>query len=283
MADVCDHCGHSVALNEAVCPVCGKSAGFPNVKEAEQVAETVALDQRYDQAVRDAQARSAGGIAGAFESVLINSYAVFNADPEFVDSFLTNSKTLYASYGLQVRSQVRRVAALQDDKARHSVEGAFFGSYAEEIRYAALSLGGPGVISYGALAVRLQENAIAHRATLLEQNTYHFCKQHDLRLLQPIPCGFRATWANRAKLAVTKLANRLTATTLAQQFPALLLHSVGDRATDEFIEVHIYGRLNESSVVEVSGSTPSKRSRNGSLISKIKDMLNKTGRKWLEV
>lgn len=279
----CDKCGHDVALNEEFCPKCGQHAGFPNVKEAERVEETDALERRYAKAISDAGARSDSVIVREFETSLQHSYAVINAEPEFVEQLLTSSRNLYATYALQVRSQVRRIAAPENDKERRSVEAAFFGSYAEEIRYAALSLGGPGVISYGSLALHLADDAIGHRATLLEQNTYHFCQTHDIRLLGPIPYGYRAAWGNRGKLAVAKLAHRLTAATPHHQFPALLLRSSGDRAKDEFIEVHIYGRISEASVEAVAGVTSAGRSRKANIVRKIKEILKRKRRLWVEV
>jgi hypothetical protein len=101
--------------------------------------------------------------------------------------------------------------------------------------------------------------------------------------MDPIPPGYRATWGNRCKLGVAKLADHLKAATAHQHFAALLLRDAGDRAKDEFIEVHIYGMLNEASIAAIAGSTPSGRSRTAAVIRKIKDLLKKVKRPWIEI
>jgi len=75
------------------------------------------------------------------------------------------------------KSRVREVGV--DDARRRSVESILFGSYGEEIRYAALSLGGLGLVSYGPITMVMSEPAIAQRASLLEYNSFQFVEQLD--------------------------------------------------------------------------------------------------------
>jgi hypothetical protein len=74
-----------------------------------------------------------------------NTFAVVNVSLRFLFQFITDEKSLYYAYGPGVRGQVRRLAKEDDDQRRKTVEGLVFGTYGENIRYAASSLDGTGV------------------------------------------------------------------------------------------------------------------------------------------
>jgi hypothetical protein len=157
-----------------------------------------------------------------------------------------------------------------------------FGGYAAEIRYAALSLDGRGLKSFGSYAIKLREVTIIERATLLEDNSYQFIWKHNIQPREDIPPGYKATWRERHKLAVAKLAGQISSGTTEQEHSKILLFSEGDRATDEFIEVHIYGRFDNKAIESVKGiSTISGKYERASL-SIIKDHLKSAGKAWIE-
>ena len=165
------------------------------------------------------------------------------------------------------------------DRRRRSVEGLIFGDYAEEIRYAALSLSGNGVVSYGPYAMQLSDVAIAKRATLLEENSYDFVETYAMRPGDPIPPGYRSTWQDRHKLAVAKIAERVSKTTPPDAHPALLLSSEGNYEGDDFIEVHIYGPFNPRAIAAVHGHSSTKNAVEGAKLRAIKDILTRAGKK----
>lgn len=142
-----------------------------------------------------------------------------------------------------VKGQLRKPAEFESDRHRLTVEGVMFGSYGENIRYAALSLDGAGLRSYGSYSLRFREVAINRRATLLEENSYVFVEKHGMTAGKEIPSGYRSTWEEREKLALAKLAQRITPASSEGDFPGILLFSEGDYKTDDFIEIHIYGLL----------------------------------------
>lgn len=57
------------------------------------------------------------------------------------------------------------------------------------------------------------------------------------------PRGHRATWSERARLCVAKLADRIKPTIRREQFSQLLLHPGRSPKQDGFVEVHIWGPM----------------------------------------
>ena len=46
--------------------------------------------------------------------------------------------------------------------------------------------------------------AVQTRTSVFEENVFNFVKNHKLAADDPIPAGFRASWQERGKLAVSK-------------------------------------------------------------------------------
>ncbi len=172
-----------------------------------------------------------------FDGSMKNTSAVINVDIDFLYAFVTNEKLLYSTYGRSVRTQIRKPAKGEDDTHRLGVEGALFGSYSEEIRYGALSLDGAGVKSYGQYAIKLREVAVSERTSLMEDNSFVFVEKHNIRSSKDVPPGYTSTWQERNKLAVAKLAPRVTGSTSEAEYSGILLYSEGKYETDDFIEV----------------------------------------------
>ena len=123
-------------------------------------------------------------------------------------------------------------------------DGTLFGIPGGQITYAALSLDGSGLISYGPVTLLLKDEAINHRASLLEENSFKL-----LGRFSKIPKGYRAIWAKRADLAIAKLlrqecVEKTRGATSRDARAKLILYQVGNRATDEFIEVHLWRGFN---------------------------------------
>ncbi len=217
-----------------------------------------------------------------FDADMRKTCAVVSMKLGDLHSFLTNPQSLYSTYALQVRGEVRKPARPQDDRDRGTVDSMIFGTYGEHIRFAVLSLDGSGVKSYGPYDVQLREVAISHRATLLEENSYHFLETHDMRPRQKLPSGYRSTWQDRHKLAVAKLAGYITEDTSPEDHAGLLLVSEGNRATDSLIEVHIYGAFDEGAIEAVRGKSRPKSRVDKAQLAVVKDYLKSAGKQWIE-
>lgn len=246
MADPCPNadCEEEVQLNEEKCPSCGCFAGYPNVRQA--LAERDVLLQRARLARVAAATRNATDAVLRLEGVAQAVRAVVNMQAALVLTLLTDGKSRYTDYASQSQAGTRRPAPPRHDAQRQAVEGRLFGTPGAAIVYAALSPDLRGLTSYGPVTVRLKTSAVAPRASLLGENSYGFDQRHPGP--GPLPHGHRATWGDRGALAVAKLADGLAQATSTEDIAAMLLFSEGDRATDRFIEVHLWGGFNGNSV-----------------------------------
>jgi hypothetical protein len=281
-APVCNHCGVVISEVADACLTCGEPLAPPNVRSASTPYEKTALEARYQKALSDGASYGSSERLGEFSQKLKTAGAVFNVDISFLHAFVTSDKALYTSYSLGVRGQLRKPAKIEDDRQRLAVEGIMFGSYGEKIRYAALSLNGPGLTSYGPYSVRLRDVAIDKRASLLEDNSYAFVKKHQLTADKQIPPGYRCTWEDREKLALAKLSHRLASAKDETQYPEILLFSEGKYETDDFIEVHIYGPFDSQAIESVVGSSKRGSDFEIALAVSVKEHLANAGRQWIE-
>lgn len=240
-------CPGDVAVNEMACPTCGSFSGFPNVKCA--AAEGPDLEARV-QAAREANPTAAAQIA-TFADAMAASHAVVNVSFAFLHSLLASNIPLYSTYDEQVRSGIRRPAAPEHDQERAAIGGLLFGYLSSRIVYAALTLDGRGLASYGPVAVQLSDSSVEARASVLEENSYRFVARHKITSPALAPRGYRAPWASRSAIAVAKLAGRITTATMTSQYQDLLLSSTQDRATDDFIEVHIVDGFDRLAIEQV--------------------------------
>ncbi len=238
--------------NLVMCPCCGLPAGFPNVKMAH--AEAAFLSARADAARADALTRGADAALGALATALGSSLAVVNVDVEFLLQMLSSDKVPYTAYGKLIAAGARLPGAPDDDRNRSAVDGIVFGSWGTEIVFAALSLDGCGLGTYGRVSLELREVAISDRASVLEENSWDYVARHRIVAGDKVvPVGYRAPWGTRSEVGVAKLGSRVNATTTSADHPGLVLSSDGvDRRKDEFIEVHIFGSFNRRAIQRIT-------------------------------
>lgn len=278
----CSECGSSIPHDRIACPTCGIHAGFPNVREVSSASEREALERRFNKAIKDAHADGRDVRLEELSQASKDTRAVIAIDLDYLAGFMTKGETLYSSYALVVSGEIRKAASSLNDKKRRGVEGFFFGSYADKIRYAALSLDGKGLSSYGPFTLVLKDIAVKARATLLEENSYKFYAKFRAKIPDNFPPGYRAIWGERHKLAVAKLVDRITVRTTNDDFPGILLTYNGNRETDDFIEVHIYGAFDNAAVEAVVGNSRTSSKADNAQLAVVKEKLIKKGVRWVE-
>lgn len=214
---------------------------------------------------RDALLRS-GSDGEALVRAALESTPRLNVSVPFATEFLRGERSLYRTFGKVAADGPSSKAAWAgarpgergDDGLRRMVDGRLFGRCADELRYAALGLGELGLTAYGPVTLELEPEAVAHRASVLEEDTFAFFARHGLGHLEPAgrgyrarpePPGYRAAWLDRHLLVLAKLAPRLPVP--PADYPGLLLRPAADRFSDELIEVHIYGPLDRDAVRRV--------------------------------
>ena len=260
----CAHCGHSYHFSQHLCPHCARPANFPNVYAARDADETAALQQRYEEAKREALLRGAGtpNAVENFEAELSMSRAVIARPAGELQRLMTSDDQAYASYYDQVKAGMRFPSGNKWDILRPFADEALFPNYVEKIRFASLTLDGRGLPNYGDWFLVLRTEMIAHRATVLDENSVLFFSKHfKPGLNEPIrlPRGHRATWDERAKLCVAKLAGKIDEATTPGAYSGILLRRGSAPEDDDFVEVHVWGPMTIRTLERVIPSRPTSR------------------------
>jgi hypothetical protein len=227
------------------CPHCARPGLFPNVDLAKVDEEREALDRRYDAAEEDADRRGCRAIVKDFEDRTSRSQAVIARDIAETLRLASGTKNVYATYHQLKQAEFRIPEGSKWDKLRSLTDQALFGDYMDEVRFAALSLDGLGLLGYGECSWVLREDMIAHRTSVFEENSVMFMEHIDVRLshADELPPGHRAPWNDRAKLCVAKPAKKIHPNTKPDDFPKLLLLQGPAPEEDDFVEVHVGGPM----------------------------------------
>jgi hypothetical protein len=210
-------------------------------------AEKEALERRYQTALSAASSRGARANVERFGEASAGSKAVIARPERDLDRLAASDRELYSTYYKLLGAEVRLPDGNEWDRLRRLADEALFPGYREEIRFAALSLDGSGLSSYGDCYFVLRDEMIAHRASVYEENSARFLKRHRY---EPPP-GHRATWVERGKLCVAKLGGSIGPTTSDAQFQGILMREGSTSGDDDFVEVHIWGSMNMRTVERV--------------------------------
>ena len=250
----CSKCGATVSDHEPTCE-CGELIGYPNVRKARAPDELEALNKRVQDAINTATSLGSFGPLQQFsDAVDSDSVAVVARDLGTLDALSRSENSYYISYHRQVRSGARTPQENDWDRVRNQVDEALFANYSDNIIFASLALDDVGDTHYGQIFVTLKNAMIAARASVFESNSLEFARSREFRLAATIPPGHRAEWAARNNLAVAKLHQQITPTTVEAEFPGILFNTAGAEA--DFIEVHVFGRIGLNSISRVTGVTP---------------------------
>lgn len=242
----CPECLHTIPSAAVRCPHCARPGLFPNVREVEQPDDVKALEDRL-RTVQDAAAtRGATETLTAFVAAVDGSKAVLARSLNETQRLAYSDKQGYATYYQLTNAEVRVPDGDGWDLLRRRTDAALFPGYHDDMRFAALSLKRVGLSNYGDCSITLRTAMIAHRASLLEENSVLFMKNHSIALneeLAPKLRGYRSSWVARGKLAAAKLGDSITPETAPDQFADLLLKQGAKSDDDVFIEVHIWGPM----------------------------------------
>lgn len=258
---LCPECRNSFPGSEERCPHCARPALYPNVFTAEDAAEVDALRQRHQLARQDGLARGADAAIENFEAAIANTRAVIARPVNELQRLTTSDNEVYATFYQLLKAKVKLPTGEKWDALRGVADEALFSGYKEQIRFAALSLDGVGLMNYGKCFIILRTEMIAHRASVFEENSVLFMDHQNIMMrdADKLPHGYRATWENRDRLCVAKLAAKIDAATLPDAYSGLLLRQGTTSEEDDFVEVHIWGPLTIRTIEEVSLNPHEKR------------------------
>ncbi len=228
--------------------------GFVNVNLLSDPYFQEGLNTRYDNTKQQASDKGKLPEIEQFEAkILADGKGVINMSSELL-FLLVNQNEDYLSYQRAVEAGKRAKAIFQNDRDRCIVESAFYGYDGRNLVYAALTVNEQGLSSYGDVTVLLRTSNIEQRTTVFEKNTYDLFDEFvekGWKVRKTIPSGHCGTWKERGKVAVAKHGSEIATETTAPDPAILLLKSDGDRGTDEFIELHIFNKVNYSNFEQV--------------------------------
>lgn len=260
-ARLCPECRNGFPGSEERCPHCARPGLYPNVFTAEDAAEVDAVERRYQLARQAGMLRGADAAIENFEIEIDKTRAVIARPVGELQRLTTNDNEIYATFYQLLKAGVRIPTGEKWDTLRGVADEALFSGYKEHIRFAALSLDGSGLMNYGKCFIILRTEMIAHRASVFEENSVLFMEHQDIGMkdAHKLPHGYRATWENRGKLCIAKLAAKIDGTTLPDAYSGLLLQQGRTSEEDDFVEVHIWGPMTIRTVEEVSLNPREKR------------------------
>jgi hypothetical protein len=236
-----------------VCPHCGRPALYPNVDDADDPAERAELDRRYQAALAESATRGAEQAVKDFEAAAGDSKAVLARSPGELLRLANSDHELYATFYELIEGGVRIPAGDEWDFRRQVADAALFPGYFKQIRFAALSLDGIGLSTFGLCSIVLRDDMIAHRASVLEENSVLFAERHGAATKKgALPSGYRGTWSDRGKVCAAKLHSSIDAGTLAAEYSGLLMRQGATSEEHEFVEAHIFGPMTVRTIEQVS-------------------------------
>jgi len=251
----CPHCSNPNDINEVVCSSCGLPIpGTINVRRASLPQELLSLEVRYADAKNYLKSNNLTAEGDQLESsVKTNGKAVINTQFNFLWEWLIRNKFAYESYRRQLINGARMKAKFENDVNRTLADSILFGSTIDII-YSALSIDEEGVISYGDITIILNSGAIEKRTSALEKNSFFFINdivKKGWLLNTALPAGYMAVWEDIFKLSISKLYLTLRTGLAYNNIARLILDSSGNRSSDEFIELYIYGKIVASTIKKI--------------------------------
>jgi len=256
---------------------------FPNVRDVQHSNEINALKKRYHKVTsKRAKRNNPDNALFYFEYFLKKTSATINVSLTVLLN-LIEDLAVYHNYYQRLSFEPEKY-----DEDREFVDVILFGKYRQYIRYVALNLNGSGLTAYGQYCIYLKTQHIEEKTSLLEENSFIFFDKYRISPFEPqVPYGYRSDWENRGKLAVAKLGHKIKNGMQANDFANILLKNTGDKAKDDFIEVHIFGEFNCQSIDFVVKSPKIGQTQLGQKIEQkrinfVKEKLATLGKKWVE-
>lgn len=235
------------------CPHCYRPCFFPNMNAARRPEEKEHLQRRYDEAIAAAQKAGMETILREYEAMVTGSAAVIGRNFGELMRLSHSENEIYATFYQRVDAGLLLAGGDAWDRIRAIADTILFGEENKrQVRFAALTLDGHGLPHYGDCSLILREEMIAHRTTVFEENSVIFMRHHNINAEHgyAVPQGYRAEWADRAKLAVAKTKGN-TAGLSPATFATFLQDPGQDESKDVFVEAHIWGSLSVRSIREV--------------------------------
>lgn len=238
--DRCRACGYPVTLYA------------PNVQIAKSPRFAEGFASRWEQVKVECVLANGEGAFAVLGQLGSETRCSVSMPVELARSIERDERRYYAPYAVQLRAGTRAPARLEDDQRRVIVDTLMYGSSAgSEIVFGVLTaLREAGLPNYGTASVILRDEAIEHRATVLESNSFALVKGIDLESLgsdTPVT-GYLTHWTERGKSVQIKIGRNCPLPATKSELQAAILKLGASRSEDEYFEVHIYGEFNGAAI-----------------------------------
>ena len=255
----CLHCNYENSYEVSHCDDCGNLISYPNYRFAKQ--EQAKLHQRYTEAESNASRRNIASQLSILKDLARQSKPVTSMSYTVAANLLRDQKHgRYHNYYQLLEKKMGSPSAPADHAARTTADSWIYPIFGKHLLHAALSCDGTGLPSYGEVAVSWKTDSVnfEQRLAILEDNSFEFWKRYHTHLGCKLPHGYRAIWADRIVLAVSKLAHSLAPSDSKQDIIAKFKLSAPERANDQFMEVTVFHEAGLSSqhVAEVYIEVP---------------------------
>ena len=255
---ICKKCTLENERNRGNCNRCNEplGSGFPNVNVYSDSYFTDVVTKRYDACISSlTTTKEKDAIADFEKQILAEAQPVVNMDRKLF-FLLVNSKEDYLPYRRAVDLGKRAISDVQNDHKRTVIDTSFYGTHGSDIVFAALSLNEKGLISYGEICVTLNADWVSDRITVFNKNSFDLyddlTREYSWNPAHfPPPSGYFGTWNNREEITVVKYKDEVIKISQGNNNADILLKSNGNRAEDEFIELHIYKEIAYLSFLKV--------------------------------
>ncbi len=252
----CSKCNEVVPEAQRNCLACGADAGFPNVRLAQRKQELDELNVRVRMACASAAAAGFDPVMDDFGISVSTSRAVIARPLRLLQDLIETEHRTYSGYHKELSAGTRVASNNIFDRTRTQFENALFPNFFENICFAALTLDDTWVTWFGDYAMILKDPMIAQRATVFEENPFHFARRFNLSLTDTIPPGYRAVWDRRHDIAKAKLYSKLNSHTQKEEYPQILMNDTKGSEDADYIEVHIYGPFTRAAIDTIIGPRP---------------------------
>ena len=152
-SSTCSFCNRRFSLDRTQCPHCAKPQLFPNVRLAEHEEERQKLTACYEKAKEDCRQRGHEKVLAEFERACDTSVAVFNCPTLKLFRQIASGTDLFETYHDLERLRIRSERPVGHDwqRLRPHAEIELLGDHQhlDKLHYAAVSLDGVGLDSYG--------------------------------------------------------------------------------------------------------------------------------------
>lgn len=239
----CPDCTIVIPDNKGVCPHCGRPSRPLNVLCADRTDELSALDSEFDRAIHFAGRAGTDSETQAFLTFCVDSKAIFCAPFRTLLPVVTQHVDLFADFYklADLRCQSPELGKRDWHMLRNTAEAFLVEGKPKdlEILYAALSINGKGLESYGECTLILNPAMTGHRATVFPDNSALYFERNPGKPA----AGMRARWQDRHKLCIIKNVRDIRAGMDFDAFCELLLRQSEDRLSDRLVEVHVTGPI----------------------------------------